>query len=85
MERAANRQKLTIKQAGNVRLHSSIAVGEDGILHVSHYNDTNGNLKYARCGFDCTKMPNWQRAVVRSAATPVDTPARLWSRRAGYT
>ena len=37
MERAANRQKLTIKQAGNVRLHSSIAVGEDGILHVRYY------------------------------------------------
>ncbi len=54
----ANWQKLTIDADGAVGLHSSLAVGHDGVLHVSYYDHSHGDLKYARCALDCTVAAN---------------------------
>jgi hypothetical protein len=64
---AANWQKMTVDQLYMVGFHSSIAVGQDGVLHVSHYDFSNGDLKYARCALDCTVAANWQNVTVAKA------------------
>jgi hypothetical protein len=51
---------------GGVGPHSSLAVGPWGVLHVSYYDYTNGNLKYARCGFDCGGARSWKKVTVAS-------------------
>lgn len=38
----------TIDASGSVGLDCSIAVASDGTVHVSYYDDTNRNLKYAK-------------------------------------
>ena len=63
---AFNWQKLPIDETGVVGLYTSLAVGLGGVLHVSYYDFTNGDLKYARCAFDCTTAANWKKVTVRS-------------------
>ena len=61
-------QKVTIDEgAQQIGFHSSLAIGLDGVLHVSYFDRSNADLKYARCALDCTKAGNWTK--VRVAAT----------------
>ena len=64
----ANWRKVTIDEgAQQIGFHSSLAIGHDGLLHVSYYDRSNADLKYARCALDCTKVWNWTK--VRVATT----------------
>jgi len=65
---AANWQKLTVDQLYMVGLHNSIAVGQDGVLHVSYQDYSNRDLKYARCAFDCTVAANWKNITVAKSS-----------------
>ena len=64
-----NWQKLTIDQIGLVGSYSSLAVGQDGVLHVSYYDRSNADLKYARCAADCTTAANWKKVTVAASGT----------------
>jgi hypothetical protein len=65
----ANWQKLTVDANGAVGLHNSLAVGHDGVLHVSYYDHSNGALKYARCALDCTTAASWKTVTVGVGST----------------
>ena len=48
-------------------LHSSfVLAGPFGLRHVSYYNPRTGDLKYARCGLNCTAARNWKKVTVAS-------------------
>ena len=64
-----NWQKLTIDQLGLVGFYNSLAVGPDGVLHVSYYDGSHADLKYARCAADCTTSANWRKVTVASSAS----------------
>jgi hypothetical protein len=64
---ALNWQKLAIDQSGVVGLYNSLALGSDGVLHVSYYDLSHENLRYARCAFDCTTAANWKKVTLKSS------------------
>jgi hypothetical protein len=57
-------QAATVDAAGSVGLYTSLAVDASGRLHVSYYDGTNGDLKYATCAADCALTANWQAPTV---------------------
>jgi hypothetical protein len=63
-DRSAGWKKATIDAAYGAGWYNSIAVGQDGVIHVSYYDSWNGDLKYARCGFDCTTAARWKTVPV---------------------
>lgn len=65
----ANWQKVTIDEGSQqIGFHSSLAVGHDGVVHVSYWDRGNADLMYARCAFDCTKPWNWKKARVATTS-----------------
>lgn len=60
-------QNLRIDQAGVVGSYSSLAVGQDGVLHVSYLDASNVDLKYARCATDCTTVTSWKKVTVATS------------------
>jgi hypothetical protein len=50
---------VTVDDGGNVGKYPAIAIGSDGVRHVSYYDETNGNLKYATCPGNCTVPSSW--------------------------
>ena len=65
----ANWQKLTIDQVGLVGSYNSLAVGLDGVLHVSYFDLSNADLKYARCAADCTTAASWRKVTVAASGS----------------
>jgi hypothetical protein len=63
---AANWQAATV-DAGSVGHHTSLAVDGSGRLHVSYFDNTKGDLKYATCAAACATAANWQERTVESA------------------
>ncbi len=65
----ANWQKMTIDEGSSqIGFHSSLAVGHDGVVHVSYFDRSNADLKYARCVFDCIQPWNWKKARVATTS-----------------
>jgi threonine dehydrogenase-like Zn-dependent dehydrogenase len=54
----------TVDAAGSVGWFTSLALGPGGQLHVSYYDLTNEDLKYATCAAGCTDGANWHAATV---------------------
>jgi hypothetical protein len=50
----------------SVGTYTSLAVGGDGKVHVSYFDQTNGDLKYASCASGCLTARNWQRQTLDS-------------------
>ncbi len=68
---AANWQKVPVDQLGNVGLYSSLAAdtGTGSVVHVTYYDASRGDLKYARCSVNCTSAANWQRVAIDQPGT----------------
>jgi hypothetical protein len=54
----------TGRLGSNVGLSTSLAVGGNGRVHVSYYDATAGNLKYATCAVGCLQTSSWQRQAL---------------------
>jgi hypothetical protein len=53
-----------VDQAGDVGRYTSLAIGPDGRRHITYYDNTKGNLKYASCAGDCAFAGSWSKGVV---------------------
>ncbi len=59
------KSRIDIDQTG---LHSSLVLaGPFGLRHVAYYDQAKGDLRYARCGADCTGARNWAKVTVASS------------------
>jgi hypothetical protein len=66
---AGSWQVIAVDQAGAVGEYTSLALGVGGALHVSYFDLTNGDLKYATCSATCGTPGNWQVTAVDTAGT----------------
>src|SRR3989442_9009872 len=57
-------QPVAVDQTGTVGRYSSLVVDGSGHVHVSYFDDTNGELKYAICPASCTTAAGWQTVTV---------------------
>jgi len=61
---AANWLMVPVDQASQVGSYTSIAVDANGMRHISYYDASNKDLKYARCAANCTNSAGWTRVIV---------------------
>ena len=61
-----------VDQAGDVGRYTSLAIGPDGRRHITYYDDTKGNLKYASCAGDCAFAGSWNKGVVDNGGDGAD-------------
>ena len=64
---AASWHTVTVDQVGSVGQEGSLAVDGDGRVHVSYFDLTNADLKYATCAASCTTATSWQTVAVDQA------------------
>ena len=64
---ASNWNDVSVDTAGNVGSYSSIAIDSNDAVHISYYDSTNYDLKYATCSSGCMSTSNW-------SYVSVDTP-----------
>jgi len=64
---ATNWQTAVIDHSWNVGYHTSLAVDGSGQVHVSYWDATNADLKYATCAASCTTATSWQTVAVDQA------------------
>ncbi|MCX6128748.1 MAG: collagen-like protein [Proteobacteria bacterium] len=62
---AANWSNEVIDSNGNVGLYTSLAY-VSGALHISYYDATNQDLKYASCASNCKNPANWTKITLDS-------------------
>ena len=61
----ANWETLLVDPAGgNTGGYADLAVDGNGVRHITYYDGTDGNLRYARCASNCSNSAGWQRVVV---------------------
>jgi hypothetical protein len=68
---ASNWSVVTIDSTGDVGDFTSITVDSSDQVHISYYDFTNGNLKYAFCSSNCTQASNWSTTTVDSESEDV--------------
>ena len=61
---ASNWNKLSVDTSGDVGGHTSIAIDSNDVIHISYFDDTNNDLKYATCSSGCTTASNWNKLSV---------------------
>jgi len=61
---ASNWNDVSVDTTGDVGRHASIAIDSDDAVHISYYDTTNDNLKYATCSSGCTTASNWNDVTV---------------------
>jgi ELWxxDGT repeat protein len=59
----------TVDTAGNVGKYTSIAIDSNDVVHISYFDDTNNDLKYATCSSGCTTASNWDLVSVDTTST----------------
>ena len=53
-----------VDQAGDVGRYTSLAIGPDGRRHITYFDATNEDLKYAVCASNCTFAGAWTKGAV---------------------
>lgn len=64
---SANWERLPVEGNGaslNVGPGADIALDGNGVRHITYYEATDRNLRYARCASNCSNSAGWQRVVV---------------------
>jgi hypothetical protein len=56
--------RVFVDQSGNTGKYTSLAADPSGRQHITYYDATNGDLRYATCASGCTAAGNWTTAVV---------------------
>ncbi|MCI0687378.1 MAG: hypothetical protein L0Y54_09110, partial [Sporichthyaceae bacterium] len=64
---AANWQRATVDQTGDVGASASLALDRDGAPHLSYFDRTAMRLKYATCPGGCATAGNWRSLIVDPA------------------
>ena len=65
---AASWQSATVDAPGTVGRWTSLAV-QSGRIHISYYDQSSADLKYATCAVDCLVTASWQRVTVDATGT----------------
>ena len=63
---------------GDVGAYTSLAVGSDGKVHVSHVS-AGGKLRYVSCASNCLQSASWAPLVVDGGCTVIPCPAGLYT------
>ena len=63
---ASNWNKVSVDTTGDVGYHSSIGIDSNDAVHISYFDETNDDLKYATCSSGCTTASNWNNESVDS-------------------
>ena len=63
---ASNWNKVSVDTTGDVGYHSSIGIDSNDAVHISYFDETNDDLKYATCSSGCTTASNWNNETVDS-------------------
>ena len=71
---ASNWNIVSIDTSGAVGYYTSIALDSNDALHISYFDDTNTNLKYATCSSSCTTASNWNAVSVDSFGSSIFDP-----------
>ncbi|DAC26034.1 MAG TPA: hypothetical protein D7H99_07350, partial [Candidatus Poseidoniales archaeon] len=61
---ASNWDMVSVDTTGDVGTYTSIAINSNDAVHISYYDTTNGELKYASCSSGCTTASNWNDVSV---------------------
>ena len=56
----------TVDSTGSVGEGTSISVDSNDAVHISYYDSTNTNLKYATCSSSCTSASSWTISTLDS-------------------
>ena len=61
---ASNWNNVSIDTTGDIGRDSSIAIDSNDAVHISYYDISGKNLKYATCSSSCTTASNWDAVLV---------------------
>ncbi|MGB0787568.1 MAG: putative Ig domain-containing protein, partial [Candidatus Poseidoniaceae archaeon] len=61
---ASSWNDVSVATTGDVGSMTSIAIDSNDGVHISHYDSTNSDLKYASCSSGCTSASNWDDVSV---------------------
>ena len=61
---ASNWNNVSIDTTGDSGWYSSIAIDSNDAVHISYYDLSGKNLKYATCSSSCTTASNWDAVLV---------------------
>ena len=61
---ASNWNNVSIDTTGDRGWYSSIAIDSNDAVHISYYDLSGKNLKYATCSSSCTTASNWDAVLV---------------------
>ena len=64
---AATTKHVVVDQNGNVGQFTALVSSSGGRQHITYYDGTNGNLKYATCAATCGTAGNWSKGVIDGA------------------
>ena len=69
---ASSWSKVTIESSsGDVGEYTSISVDSNDAVHISYYDATNTNLKYATCSSSCSSASSWSNVTIESSSGDV--------------
>ncbi|MGB0313586.1 MAG: putative Ig domain-containing protein, partial [Poseidonia sp.] len=66
---ASNWNKVSVDTTGDVGYHSSIGIDSNDGLHISYFDETDDDLKYATCSSGCTTASSWNNETLDSSTT----------------
>ena len=66
---ASNWDDVSVDITGHVGRYTSISIDSNDNAHISYYDTTNSDLKYATCSSGCTTASNWDKVSVDTSGS----------------